>query len=352
MFAALASDIAITNGFYVWPKLIAAAFLLAALALVISPRWSEWRRDWRIGALLGALLALGMLAHGASIYGIIPLVFVAAFRGLPSWRWIGAAAARRLRDDGLLVGLPAATTTRPATDWSSGTSPASPKSTTAAASRRSSTATAKRGSSGALENKWNNVEDITGIARFNEDVDDTVDAIEDGDASEAIVSIRALPLLRAAPGARPAPDRPDRDGDPPPPPGERGRVELRDDRLRLRRDRASFWALLQWGTPGYSSAIIHAGTLAIPLVAIAACVVGAAAASTRLAIAVVAVNALFVLVALHALADAAAGHRVLADRGDPRGDRPARLRPGRPRRRPAPAAQRPEAALCAGAAER
>jgi hypothetical protein len=56
-----------------------------------------------------------------------------------------------------------------------------------------------------------------------------------------------------------------------------------------------FWVLLQWGTPGSSSTIIHAGTLAIPLVAIAACVVGAAAVSTRLATAVVAVNALFVL---------------------------------------------------------
>src|SRR5262249_6811041 len=87
------SDIAILYGFYVWPKLIAATFLLAAFALVISPRWKEWGRDWRMGILLGALIALAMLAHGASIYGVIPLVIVAAYRCSPSWRWIGAAAA-------------------------------------------------------------------------------------------------------------------------------------------------------------------------------------------------------------------------------------------------------------------
>ena len=143
MFAALASDVAILHGFYVWPKLIAAAFLLAALALVISPRWEEWRRDWRVGALLGALLALGMLAHGASIYGIIPLALIAAFRGLPSWRWIGAAAAGRHRDDGLLVGLPELRRPARQPPGQVASRRASPKSTTAAASRRSSTATAK-----------------------------------------------------------------------------------------------------------------------------------------------------------------------------------------------------------------
>src|SRR5690242_11215945 len=84
MLAALVSDIAVLYGFYVWPKLIAATFLLAALALVISPRWKEWGRDWRMGLLLGALLALAMLAHGASIYGVIPLIIIAAFRGIPS----------------------------------------------------------------------------------------------------------------------------------------------------------------------------------------------------------------------------------------------------------------------------
>ncbi len=294
MVAALASDIAITNGFYVWPKLIAAAFLLAALALVVSPRWSEWRRDWRIGALLGALLALGMLAHGASIYGIIPLVFVGAFRGLPSWRWIGAAAAVGF----VMMG-----------SWSAYQRYEDPPGNrlvkwhlagVTEIDDRGSLETIvdsyrEAGLSGALENKWNNVEDITGIARFNQDVGGTLDAIEDGDASEAIVSIRAYRFFELLPVL--------------------GLLLIGPIAMAIRRRRREcesewrfamtafgyigigllFWALLQWGTPGYSSAIIHAGTLAIPLVAIAACVVGAAAASARLAIAVVAVNALFVL---------------------------------------------------------
>ena len=43
-------------------------------------------------------------------------------------------------------------------------------------------------------------------------------------------------------------------------------------------------------------AIVHAGRCAIPLIAMAVCVAAMASVSTRLAIAVVAINALFVLV--------------------------------------------------------
>jgi hypothetical protein len=96
MFAVLLCDVAIVHGFFVWPKLIAAAFLLAALALVISPAWERGRLDLRLGALVGALLALAMLAHGSSIFGVIPLVLLAAFRGLPSWRWLAVALAAGL----------------------------------------------------------------------------------------------------------------------------------------------------------------------------------------------------------------------------------------------------------------
>jgi hypothetical protein len=294
MFAALVSDIAITNGFYVWPKLIAASFLIAAFALVISPRWTDWRRDWRVGALLGALLALGMLAHGASIYGIIPLVFIAALRGVPSWRWIGAAAVVGI----VMMG-----------SWSAYQRYDDPPGNrlikwhlagvTEIDSRGSLETIAdsyrEAGVSGVLRNKWNNVKDITGIARFNEDIGDTLEAIEDGHPKLAIVSIRLYRFFELLPVL--------------------GLLLLGPIAMAIRRRRREsepdwsfaitalvylgigllFWVLLQWGTPGSSSTIIHAGTLAIPLVAIAACVVGAAAVSTRLATAVVAVNALFVL---------------------------------------------------------
>lgn len=92
MFGAMISDVAIIHSFYVWPKLIAAAFLLAALALVLSPQWPTWRRDLRVAGLLGVLLALAMLSHGSSIFGVIPLVLFAIFRGTPSWRWVAVLA--------------------------------------------------------------------------------------------------------------------------------------------------------------------------------------------------------------------------------------------------------------------
>ena len=294
MFAALASDVAILYGFYVWPKLIAAAFLLAALALVISPRWTQWRRDWRIGALLGALLALGMLAHGASIYGIIPVVLIAAYRGIPSWRWIGAAAAVGL----VMMG-----------SWSAYQKYDDPPGNrlikwhlggVTEIDDRGSLETIvdsyrEAGVGGTIDNKLNNVGDITGIAR-DEDIEHIVDFTGEGDTSEAIVWIRIyrffellplLGLLLIGPIAMAI--------------RRRHRESEADWRFALTGFAfvgigCFFWALLQWGTPGESSAIVHAGTTEIPLIAIAACVAAMASVSTRLAIAIVAINALFVLV--------------------------------------------------------
>jgi hypothetical protein len=294
MLAALVSDIAITNGFYVWPKLIAASFLLAALALVISPRWSEWGRSWRHGALLGALLGLAMMAHGASVYGLIPIVIIGAFRGIPSRGWIGAAAVVGI----VMMG-----------SWSAYQRYDDPPGNrlvkwhlagvTEIDNRGSLEAIVdsyrEAGLSGALENKWNNVEDIIGIARFNEDVGDALDAIGEGSMKELLVSVRLYEFFEFLPML--------------------GLLLIGPIAMAIRRRRREseadwrfaiqtllfvgiglvFWALLQWGTPGYSSTIIHAGTLAIPLVAIGACVVGAASVSTRLAIAVVGINALLAL---------------------------------------------------------
>ncbi|HEY7255343.1 MAG TPA: hypothetical protein VH476_01555 [Solirubrobacterales bacterium] len=293
MLAALVSDIAIIYGFFVWPKLIAGAFLLAALALVISPSWDRWKRDWRVGALLGALLALGMLAHGASIYGVLPVLIVAAYRGLPSWRWIGAAA---------LVGIVMMGS------WSAYQRYDDPPGNrlikwhlagVEAIDSRGSLETIvdsyrEAGLGGAIEDKWNNVKDITGIERDSE-IKTIYDNLKHGDVEEAINWIRGyrffellpmLGLLLIGPLAM-AIRRRHRESEP-------------DWRFALIGFAyvgigCFFWALLQWGTPGESSAIIHAGTTAIPLIAIAACVVAMASVSTGLAIAVVAINALFVL---------------------------------------------------------
>lgn len=88
--AALVSDIAIVHGFFIWPKLVAVGFLLTAAALLIGDRWTTTRRTPGMAVLLASLLALAMLCHGTSLYCVIPLVLIAAWRGRPTRRWIAA----------------------------------------------------------------------------------------------------------------------------------------------------------------------------------------------------------------------------------------------------------------------
>jgi hypothetical protein len=89
MVTVLLSDVALVNDFFVWPKMLPTAMLLAAAALILTPLWPELKRSMYAASLIAALLALSQLGHGASVFGIVPLVAVAAFRGLPGWRWIG-----------------------------------------------------------------------------------------------------------------------------------------------------------------------------------------------------------------------------------------------------------------------
>ena len=96
MVAALLSDVSIVNGFYVWPKLLGAAFVLAALALVVAPRESTLRGQPLTVVLIGALAALAALSHGTSVFGLVPVAAVALWRGLPDWRWLAAGGAALL----------------------------------------------------------------------------------------------------------------------------------------------------------------------------------------------------------------------------------------------------------------
>jgi hypothetical protein len=89
--AVLVSDVAIINGFFVWPKMLPAAMLIAAMALVVTPLWSEVRRSFWGAALIASLLGIAMLGHGSSLFGAIPVALIAIYRGLPSWRWIAVA---------------------------------------------------------------------------------------------------------------------------------------------------------------------------------------------------------------------------------------------------------------------
>jgi len=90
--AVLVSDVAIVNGFFVWPKMLPAAMLIAAIALVVTPLWREVRRSFWGAALVASLLGTAMLGHGSSLFGAIPVALIAVYRGLPSWRWIVVAA--------------------------------------------------------------------------------------------------------------------------------------------------------------------------------------------------------------------------------------------------------------------
>lgn len=92
VIAVLVSSVAIVHGFFVWPKLLGATFLLAAAALIFTPSWSVARHRSRAALLLGGLFALAMLSHGTSLFGILALVVVAIARGIPSWRWLAVGA--------------------------------------------------------------------------------------------------------------------------------------------------------------------------------------------------------------------------------------------------------------------
>jgi len=93
MVAVLVSNLAIVNGFFVWPKMLPAAMLLAVAALVMTPLWPSLRRHLWAAGLIAALCALAMLGHGSSVFGIVPLALIAAYRGLPDWRWLGVGLA-------------------------------------------------------------------------------------------------------------------------------------------------------------------------------------------------------------------------------------------------------------------
>lgn len=62
------------NSVYSWPKLLAGSFAMLAYILVFHTRF----RSNGIAIVAGAAAALAMLAHGGSIFGLLPLALVAA----------------------------------------------------------------------------------------------------------------------------------------------------------------------------------------------------------------------------------------------------------------------------------
>ena len=70
--ACLTSGFVLVNTFFVWPKLFAAAYAIGALTLLVigKPRPFVAVGKWP-AMLCGALIALGMLSHGGTIFALI-----------------------------------------------------------------------------------------------------------------------------------------------------------------------------------------------------------------------------------------------------------------------------------------
>jgi hypothetical protein len=75
----LFSGFVFLNTFYVWPKLLAATYILAALALVVTAKSGALKEGRIAPILLGSLIALSMLSHGGSDFAILGAVLTVAF---------------------------------------------------------------------------------------------------------------------------------------------------------------------------------------------------------------------------------------------------------------------------------
>ena len=294
MLTVLLSDVAIVNGFYVWPKMLPTAMLLAAAALLITPLWPVLRRNLWAAALVGALLALAMLAHGASVFGAIALILVAAYRGLPNWRWLGV---------GLLVGVVLMGS------WSAYQSYGDPPGNRLTkwmlagvveiddrgTSETIVDAYGDAGVGGTLHNKAENFLTLGGSGPMAERVEGAVDAVGAGDLALALREIRvilffdllpSLGLLLVVPLVMAVGRR-------------RGRLNPAEWRFAL----ACFatlavgavaWGLLLFGNLP-ARTVLHAGSYLLPVLGLCGAVAGLRAAFPRFAVYYVAGSALAML---------------------------------------------------------
>jgi hypothetical protein len=291
MITVLVSDLAIVNGFFVWPKLLPAAMLLGAAALVITPVWSTLRRSLWGAALVAALCALAMLGHGSSVFGVLPLLLIAAYRGLPSWRWIGVGVAVGI----VLMGSWSAYQKygdppgNRLTKWSlAGVVEIDGRSTTEAVLD----AYGEAGLGGAIHNKAENFATMSGGTMA---IDNLTNALNTGKPGEVVRALRfdfffyllpSMGLLLLAPFAMALARR-------------RGRRNPAEWKLALNCFfvfglGAIVWGLLLFGS-GEDRTILHVSSYLLPLMGIAGAVVGLRAALPRFALYYVGFSALLSL---------------------------------------------------------
>ncbi len=83
----LFSGFVFVNTFFVWPKLLAAAYSLGLFAILLSKRGADLLRSGRLVVMTaGALLAFALLAHGGAVFAILalPLTLLALRRRIPA----------------------------------------------------------------------------------------------------------------------------------------------------------------------------------------------------------------------------------------------------------------------------
>lgn len=91
--AVLFSGFAFFNSFFVWPKLVAAAGLLLACAVLLVPQLASVRGSRIAGALTGVSLGTSMLAHPSTVFALPAiLIALAVRRQLPRLRFLLAGA--------------------------------------------------------------------------------------------------------------------------------------------------------------------------------------------------------------------------------------------------------------------
>ena len=302
LIAAGVSDIAILHGFYVWPKLIAAAFVLAAAAMAFAPEWKHWVR----GPARGGALRRPLRARDAR----------------PRRQCLPADPAVRLRRDpwparlalDLGRGRRGVDPMRP---WQAYQHWADPPGNrlvkwqiggVAEITDKGVLSTIvdgyrEEGLGGTLHNKWENIEAIVGIGEIRAITEEMQGPETNGDLARTVEDVRwvrflaLLPLLGLmllgplAMAVRALRERTSTERAGPRTPEWRFAVSAG----LLALGTAVFWLLVMFGNSN-SVAIIHQGTLALPVLALCACAVAAYAAWPPFAIGLVGVNSLLVLV--------------------------------------------------------
>jgi hypothetical protein len=294
LLTVLVSGVAVVNGFYVWPKMLPTAMLLAAAALLVTPLWPQLRRSAWGALLVAALLGLAMLGHGTAAFGIVALVVVAALRGLPSWRWIGVALLA-----GVVLLAP----------WSAYQKYGDPPGNRLTRWMLAGDTTLgehgtgeaivdgyrEAGLGGALENKVENFAAMVGVSGFPQEASATFDAARAGDLEGVVRGLRditfyhlllSLGLLLLGPLAMLAAAR-------------RGRLNPAEWSFALVcfaivAVGAVTWGLLLFGSEE-SRTVLHQGSYLLPLLALCGAVAGLRATFPRFALYFVAANALLLL---------------------------------------------------------